>query len=43
MADPEGGEFCAFLRPDISAERLRVLVVDSAGNKSCAFTRWRCR
>jgi hypothetical protein len=30
MADPEGGEFCAFLRPDLPAERLRGLVVDSA-------------
>ncbi len=30
MADPEGGEFCAFLRPEVPAERLRGLVVDSA-------------
>lgn len=30
MADPEGGEFCAFLRPDLPAERLHGLVVDSA-------------
>ncbi|HEV2375832.1 MAG TPA: VOC family protein [Streptosporangiaceae bacterium] len=30
MADPEGGEFCAFLRPDVPAERLHGLVVDSA-------------
>ena len=25
MADPEGGEFCAFLRPEVPAERLRGL------------------
>src|SRR5215475_14399917 len=30
MADPEGGEFCAFLRSEIPAERLHGLVVDSA-------------
>jgi len=30
LADPEGGEFCAFLRPDLPAERLHGLVVDSA-------------
>jgi glyoxalase superfamily protein len=30
MADPEGGEFCAFLRPELPAERLHGLVVDSA-------------
>ncbi len=30
MADPEGGEFCAFLRPEVPAERLHGLVVDSA-------------
>lgn len=30
MADPEGGEFCAFLRPQLPAERLHGLVVDSA-------------
>jgi hypothetical protein len=30
MADPEGGEFCAFLRADVPAERLHGLVVDSA-------------
>jgi hypothetical protein len=30
MADPEGGEFCAFVRPQIPAERLHGLVVDSA-------------
>jgi hypothetical protein len=30
MADPEGGEYCAFLRDDPPAERLHGLVVDSA-------------
>jgi Glyoxalase-like domain len=30
MADPEGAEFCAFLRPEIPPERLHGLVVDSA-------------
>lgn len=30
MADPEGGEYCAFLRDDLPAERLHGLVVDSA-------------
>jgi hypothetical protein len=30
MADPEGGEFCAFLRDDLPAERLHALVVDCA-------------
>jgi len=30
LADPEGGEFCAFLRPDLPGERLHGLVVDSA-------------
>jgi hypothetical protein len=30
MADPEGGEFCAFLRQEVPAERLHGLVVDSA-------------
>ena len=30
MADPEGGEFCAFPRPEVPAERLHGLVVDSA-------------
>ncbi len=30
MADPEGGEFCAFLRPQLPAERLHGLVLDSA-------------
>lgn len=28
MADPDGGEFCAFLRPELPAERLHGLVVD---------------
>jgi Glyoxalase-like domain len=30
MTDPEGGEFCAFLRPQLPAERLHGLGVDSA-------------
>jgi hypothetical protein len=30
MADPEGGEFCAFLRAEVPEERLHALVVDSA-------------
>ena len=30
MADPEGGEFCAFLRPEVPAERLHGLGIDSA-------------
>jgi len=30
MADPEGGEFCAFPRDEIPAERLHGLVVDCA-------------
>ncbi len=30
MADPEGGEFCAFLRDPLPEERLHGLVVDSA-------------
>jgi hypothetical protein len=38
MADPEGGEFCAFLRAEIPAERLHGLVVDSADPASQA--RW---
>jgi hypothetical protein len=29
MADPEGGEFCAFLRAELPDERLHGLVVDS--------------
>jgi hypothetical protein len=38
LADPEGGEFCAFLRPDLPAERLHGLVVDSADPQAQA--RW---
>jgi Glyoxalase-like domain len=38
MADPEGGEFCAFLRPELPAERLHGLVVDSAD--AGAQARW---
>jgi hypothetical protein len=38
MADPEGGEFCAFLRPEVPAERLHGLVVDSADPQAQA--RW---
>jgi len=38
MADPEGGEFCAFLRPELPAERLHGLVVDSADPQAQA--RW---
>ena len=38
MADPEGGEFCAFPRPEVPAERLHGLVVDSANPESQA--RW---
>jgi Glyoxalase-like domain len=38
MADPEGGEFCAFLRPEIPAERQHALVVDSADPQAQA--RW---
>ena len=38
MADPEGGEFCAFLRSEIPAERLHGLVVDSADPQAQA--RW---
>ena len=30
MADPEGGDFCAFLRAEPPADRLHGLVVDSA-------------
>jgi len=30
MADPEGGEYCAFLRAELPADRLHGLVVDSA-------------
>jgi Glyoxalase-like domain len=38
MADPEGGEFCAFLRPEVPAERLHGLVVASAD--PAAQARW---
>lgn len=38
MSDPEGGEFCAFLRAEVPAERLHGLVVDSADPEAQA--RW---
>ncbi len=38
MADPEGGEFCAFLRLQVPDERLHGLVVDCADPESQA--RW---
>jgi Glyoxalase-like domain len=38
MADPEGGEFCAFLRSEVPAERLHGLVVDSSDPEAQA--RW---
>jgi hypothetical protein len=38
MADPEGGEFCAFPRSEIPAERLHGLVVDSSDPEAQA--RW---
>jgi len=38
MADPEGGEFCAFLRSELPAELLHGLVVDSADPRAQA--RW---
>jgi hypothetical protein len=38
MADPEGGEFCAFSRSEIPAERLLGLVADSADPEAQA--RW---
>jgi len=38
LADPEGNEFCAFLRPEIPAERMHGLVVDSADPQAQA--RW---
>jgi len=41
MADPEGGEFCAFLRRIVPAERLHGLVVDSADPEAQA--RWWAR
>lgn len=36
MADPEGGEFCAFLRDDPPAERLHGLVIDSVDHEAIA-------
>lgn len=41
MADPEGGEFCAFLRAEVPTERLHGLVVDSADAEAQA--RWWAR
>jgi Glyoxalase-like domain len=38
MADPEGGEYCAFLRPEPPADRLHGLVVDAAD--PAALARW---
>jgi hypothetical protein len=38
MTDPEGGEFCAFLRTEMPAERLHGLVVDCADPG--AMARW---
>jgi len=38
LADPEGGEFCAFVRSEVPAERLHGLVVDSADPQ--ALARW---
>jgi hypothetical protein len=38
MADPEGGEFCAFVRAEIPDERLHGLVVDCADMRAQA--RW---
>jgi glyoxalase superfamily protein len=38
MADPEGGDFCAFLRPEVPAERLHGLGVDCADAEAQA--RW---
>jgi hypothetical protein len=38
MADPEGGEYCAFLRDDLPAERLKGLEVDCAD--SVAQAEW---
>jgi Glyoxalase-like domain len=44
MADPEGGEFCAFVRAEVPAERLHGLVVDSASQAAIsAGTCWRIR
>lgn len=36
MADPEGGEFCAFVRDEVPADRLHGLGVDSADPESIA-------
>jgi hypothetical protein len=41
MADPEGGEFCAFLRSEVPAERLHGLAVDCADPEAQA--RWWAR
>src|SRR5690242_2135268 len=41
MADPEGGEFCAFLRSELPAERLHGLAVDCADAQAQA--RWWAR
>jgi hypothetical protein len=38
MADPEGGEFCAFLRDEVPTERVHGLVVDCADPG--ALARW---
>lgn len=38
MADPEGGEFCAFLRDELPQDRLHGLAVDCAGPAPLA--RW---
>jgi hypothetical protein len=38
MADPEGGEFCAFIREKLPADRLHGLVVDSA--EPAALAQW---
>jgi catechol 2,3-dioxygenase-like lactoylglutathione lyase family enzyme len=41
MADPEGGEYCAFLREELPRDRLHGLVVDSAD--PAAQARWWAR
>jgi Glyoxalase-like domain len=38
MADPEGGEFCAFLRDELPADRLHGLGIDCADHSAVA--RW---
>jgi Glyoxalase-like domain len=38
MADPEGGEFCAFLRDELPAERLHGVVIDS--KEPAAIAQW---